>query len=1263
MRSEPFERSRSFDLLFRLSGCLWVRFQRTFDYKDLDWTIALSRVLLDSYFVGHSDRWMMLVYLANYRSKRYEIWRSRSDLEREIVLRRDAVELCPPNHQDRFRLLESLADSLSYWFKLRGNIEDLDELIELRRASLSLIRQGHPSHPASLSGLAVSLLTRFKQKGRARDLDESITLFRASLDKSHPDQASTLSNLSVALATRFEQSGNKNDLNASIELQREVVSLRPEEFAYLDNLANSLQHRFEQSGSEEDLEESVTLHRAALTLCPEGHPGWCTNVSNLANSLRLRFERKGDTGDLEESIRLHRSSLALCPEGRPDRSMFFYNLARSLHAGFKQSGNVDDLEESVRLHRAALDLRPEGHPDRPSSFDGLAGTLKARYGQSQNESDLDMSIRLQRSAVALRPENFAYIDNLAISLRTRFEQGGDADDLEESLRLHRSALALCSEGYPNRSSYLRSLASSLRTRYDRRGSVDDLNESIRLYRDALSLQDEKHPDRSSTLEGLASNLQARFQHSGNMDDLDESVELHRTALVHLPEGHPTRPILIGNLAVSFQVRFQQNGNSDDLNESIELHRASLALRSEVLPDQFSSFSNFADALRTRFKHSGSVDDLDESVQLCRTALDLHPDGHPARSWILSNLGVALHLRYEHYGEIRDLEESMKLFLRSLALLPTGCPERSGIMSNAANALHVRFEKHGRVKDFNKSVQLLRRAASHSFSSILVRLSAAHQWASIARARDHGSTLAAYRTTINLLQQALTISPNLPGRHDLLASKQQYQTLGVDAASYAIEKGDLNAAVELLEQGRALLWSQMRGLRTPLPRLSEVEKELADKLTACCRELEILMTSPESRRVGLEIDGVRANGTPRNQHSHDDMLDRVRKLTAEREAIMNDIRGVPGFEDFMQAPLFEELQKVASEGPVIVVNHSQFRCDALIILHRVDEPCICVPLDERWFTDALDLSNDLLAARYGHGVHSLEYDKALRHAMKVLWDRVVSKVIEELRGVGIVEGSRIWWCPTLFLPTLPFHAAGPYEDAFGRSRYLMDDFISSYTPTLRSLITSRSAPSPRADKLLFVGDTSLRATKKELSVIMKHRRIRKCLLDKHASRDSVLKTLRKVEWVHFACHGKLDRKKPFASSFVLPGGELTLLDIASANLPNAEFAFLSACHTAEHTPASALDEALHLAAAIQFCGFRSVVGTMWQLLDRDGPILAEAVYMHLMKDTETVEIRSKRAAAAVREAALYLRSQNDWTDDGKEADIMTERWVNLIHIGA
>jgi len=143
-------------------------------------------------------------------------------------------------------------------------------------------------------------------------------------------------------------------------------------------------------------------------------------------------------------------------------------------------------------------------------------------------------------------------------------------------------------------------------------------------------------------------------------------------------------------------------------------------------------------------------------------------------------------------------------------------------------------------------------------------------------------------------------------------------------------------------------------------------------------------------------------------------------------------------------------------------------------------------------------------------------------------------------------------------------------------------------------------------------------------------------------------------VHFACHRTLEPRKPFEAGFELYGDErLTLLEIVRVHLPTAEFAFLSACHTAEVTEGSIMDEALHLAAAVQYCGFRSVVGTMWAMVDEDGLELAEIFYKALFSGTRGKPYH-ERSAKALQFAVKKLR---------KKKRVTLERWVNFVHYGA
>jgi CHAT domain-containing protein len=79
-------------------------------------------------------------------------------------------------------------------------------------------------------------------------------------------------------------------------------------------------------------------------------------------------------------------------------------------------------------------------------------------------------------------------------------------------------------------------------------------------------------------------------------------------------------------------------------------------------------------------------------------------------------------------------------------------------------------------------------------------------------------------------------------------------------------------------------------------------------------------------------------------------------------------------------------------------------------------------------------------------------------------------------------------------------------------------------------------------------------------------------------------------LHLACHGMQD-SDPLQSSFTLGDGNLSIEHIMELNLPHAVLAYLSACHTAKGSQ-NQPDQSVHLAASMLFCGFRSVIGTMW-----------------------------------------------------------------------
>ncbi|KAI9433838.1 CHAT domain-containing protein [Lactarius indigo] len=512
-----------------------------------------------------------------------------------------------------------------------------------------------------------------------------------------------------------------------------------------------------------------------------------------------------------------------------------------------------------------------------------------------------------------------------------------------------------------------------------------------------------------------------------------------------------------------------------------------------------------------------------------------------------------------------------------------------------------------------------------------------------------------------MQDTLLFAPTLQLQHAIIVANELDIPCRapLDYASYQVDLNLLKEAIETLERGRALLWSEMRRLRPSIDQLSQVDPRLGHEFSAVNRDLEELTKSiPPSHKFSID-DGAADDLSVADPFGR--LLLRRRKLLKERDSLISQIRTLPGFDSFMTSPSFDTLRSAASCGPVIIINHSEWRSDILILLHNTSPSFIQTPQD--FYDRANALKNQLLVSRRKYGLDSSHYCEALASVLAKLYELIGKPVIDRFRQLQVPEQSRVWWCPTSVFFSLPLHAMGPIPSEDGEIRYFLDLYICSYTPTLSALIQSRNRDSgPRSldrPSLLLVAqpDPSLPTVGGEIQVVQALDTEVTSLISEAATPAAVIDGFHYHRFIHFACHGTLEMGKPFEAGFELYGDKrLTLLEIVRSHLPTAEFAFLSACHTAEVTEGSMIDEGLHLAAAVQYCGFRSVVGTMWAMVDEDGRHLAEHFYKALFSNSRREEgiPYHERSAKALRFAVKKLR---------RKRRISLERWVNFVHYGA
>jgi len=1130
---------------------------------------------------------------------------------------------------------------------------DLEQKITSYRKALTVQPLGHPDRDSSLGDLADAVLTRYRQSGRVEDLKDSITYNSEALTlrpRGHPDHSTSLINLALAVLTRYQQSGKMEDLNNVITYNREALDICPPGHQHhplaLNNLAVAVSVRYNQSGQMEDLEAAIIYNSEALALRPLGHPDRSSSLINLANAIRDRYNQFGSMEDLDDMIKYNREALTHSPPGHQHHSTSLNNLAVAIRARYNRSGLMEDLEDAITHSREALALRPLGHLEHSTSLISLAGAVSDRNDRLGNMEDLDDTIGLNREALTHSPpghqNHSTSLNNLAVAVFNRYKQSGRMEDLEDAITYNRKALALRPLGHPDRSSSVINLANSIHDRYNQLGSMEDLDDMIKYNREAHALSPLGHQYHSISLNNLAVAVFNRYNQSGRMEDLEDAIIYNREALALCPLGHPDYSRSLINLAIAIHDRYNHLGGMEDLDEAIKYSREALALCPLGHRYHSNSFSNLAVVILTRYKQSGQMEDLEEAITYNTKALIFRPLGHPDRSICLHNFATAVLSRHRQFGRMEDLEETITYYHEALTLCPPGHPFRWTSLADLASAVLRRFGQSGNVKDLDESITLYEQVANDSAASFKNRLDATIKWAGAAQLHHHDSVIRAYSMSLRLLDRSLISYPDVDLQQKFLATAQIPKSLASDAAAAAIDAQDLEAAVELLDQGRAILWSKMEGYRCPLDQLRQVDVQLADQFESVSVRLEHLALSSKSGPMDSEI--------PTSLTRSEVQMRRCRILSEEWDKLIGQIRKIEGFSNFLQAIPFATLRTAAAEGPIILVNVSNYRSDA-IILH-IDNPPILVTLPNVQPKHLTHLGEQLALARGLDAVPNPP--KLILPTLRDLWNNIVSPVHDCLTKLAVPQKSRIWWCPTSELCALPLHAAGPYQP---KQKNLPDIYTSSYIPTLSALITARSnmvVGQSIAPNLLLIGQPGegLENVQEEIDIIQRLGGFVDVIVGADASRDAVLRRLPQHSWAHFACHGHLgDNSQPFHASFQLHGGSrLTLLDLIQARLPNAELAFLSACHSAARdltTP----DETIHLAAALQFCGFRSVVGTLWAMADKDGPIISKEFYKYMFRSGNKVDFRDSAEALGVATRAM------------RKNRVPLRRWITFVHIGA
>ncbi|KAG8751869.1 hypothetical protein FRC14_007542 [Serendipita sp. 396] len=998
-------------------------------------------------------------------------------------------------------------------------------------------------------------------------------------------------------------------------------------------------------------------------------------------SMIIKTEMVTGTHLFRQTLDAEREAVTSAPNSHPDKPHRSFNLGISLHTRLEHLVNLDDMDKAIAQNQAAVNLTPDGHPHKPSLLNKLGYSLRTRFERFGNLDDIDSSISLHQSAVNLTQDGHPYkpgrLSNLGISYHIRFERLGNLDDIDDAIESLQAAVNLIPDGHPHKPSQLSNLGHSLLTRFERLGNLNDMENAIVRHQAAANLTPDGHPHKPGRLSNLGGALHTRFESLGNLDDIDNAIAKIQAAVNLTPDGRPDKPSLLNNLGHSLLTRFARLGNLNDMDNAVARLQAAVALTPVGHPNEHSQLNNLGNSLRIRFERLGNLNDIDNAIAKFQAAVNLTPDGHFRKPSLLSNLETSLVTRFERLGNLDDIDNAIVQYQVAVNLTPDGHPHKPNQLNNLGNSLVVRFERLGSLNDMDNAISnrlsdlgdslltqfqrlghpydaeaciaQLSEASSSPVGSPSVRLIAARKWIYVASTTGHSSLLAACECAISIIPLVAWLGLSISDRHQHLI---QIGGIVRDTAAIAISLGQYDKAVEWLEQGRSIVWTQILQLRTLVDQLRVVEPDLAARLL----------------HISSLLDQGNQNVKPHNGCllSSEEEARQYRALAEERDEIVEKVRSLPQFQDFLRPLRLRRLLDAAIEGPVVVVNVSKKRCDALALVYGADDVAH-IPLpdltSERVEQLQVEFSSLLKSSRVRlRAVRDPEIevggDDECKRILAELWHRLVKPVLDSLSFSHDPDTlPRIWWCVTGQLAFLPVHAAGVYGTE-GSSRQIQDYAISSYAPTISALLAQVDAPVQKPFRHLSAiepssGSSYIPNTEKELECI-RHRlqnRDHVVLHKTDATRERVMNAMRDCNWLHLACHGTQNAKEPTKSSLLLHDGQLTLEEIIRLNLPEAEFAFLSACQTMMGDEELS-DEAVHIAGGMSLAGYRSVVATMWSIEDALAPKVADKFYARLLEDGERPD--NRKVAEALYFSLKKLREE--------EKDLQMLSWLPFVHLG-
>ncbi|RYP07232.1 hypothetical protein DL765_009222 [Monosporascus sp. GIB2] len=881
-----------------------------------------------------------------------------------------------------------------------------------------------------------------------------------------------------------------------------------------------------------------------------------------------------------------------------------------------------------------------------------AGELVRKCQETGVSDHLDIAIQILHRASSKVPNDNPQLGTVLSSCEAvmdmQFAGTGEFHSLKLDLAVEvaeRSVL-VTSQDHPCRAARLSSLSSWLGRRFTWHSYDTDIDRAVQTAELAALLSSADGSTQAGMRNNLGYWLGRRFDHAQDQKDLDRAVDESETAVGLTMAGDPLLAVRRNNLAVRRLRRFQETGLRSDITSAIEAADLAVKAPGVLEADRSRLLVNLA------------------SMYLARSAKARRPNR--------TDIDQANHL----------LEEAVREASR------TGHPNYADWLLHFGECKKTRYDlpKGGEPKDFDGALQAFREGWDCPSARTETRVLLARKAASILAAKSN------WPECSRLLAGAVELLHfvPLPSQSDMTRQQMlsKFQGLAAEAAAAALETGDVYQALSLLESGRSVTKGFMLDIDA-FDSASHGEKT--------CPELWDY--GPRRDSLDSFVGCLSFPATTTTRRLWESQVDKEQASYREVQSLFRKVRANPHSKDFLQLHSLDELVKEAREGPMVILNTTVYRCDAIIV--------------ETTGVSALRLEKVTLDEIKRRG-RDLRLRSRIMTTLDWLWTYVAHPIIDRLRldrAVSATDSPRVFWILPGAAGSLPMHAAGRHVS--GSTETVIDRAMSSYCSSVKSLIYSRrkarvefGGPEPDVALLISMAETAglddLPYAPVEVAKVesLFHSLGRAGLPLTHSPPgvhpivqllplySEIRDHFFECKIFHFAGHGLVDPLNPLASRLCLRDWEkkpLTVKDLMNdfRVYRHAPFlAYLSACSTGTIEDDRLIDEGLHLIGVFQQAGFRHVIGSLSPVSDQHCVDIAETVYATLRDEgiTDKSVCRGLHRALRAHRDAVYasisrkpgseterfrdgrITFEGDSEDLGAPEPVDKFYWVPYVHFG-